>query len=153
MPWEDVPEDYDAPEGERIRCIYRLDIPWWLEWTPDQIMDWLMTQLADIVEAINNAILAELGVTLRDIDVQVEVVEPGKVYRIVGEWTSPGINPWVVAAIILGILTAVILYLAPPVLERVQRLIEVVPGWFWPLLGVSALIGIGGIAYAAAKRR
>jgi len=37
--WVGVPEDYVAGPGERIRNTYRLEVPWWLEWTPDEIMD------------------------------------------------------------------------------------------------------------------
>jgi len=152
MPWVDCPEDYDAPKGERIRNIFRCEVPWWLEWTPDQIMDWLVSAVADLAEVINNAILQEFGVTLVDIDIQVEVVEPGKVYRIVVYYTSPGIPVWAVAAIILSLL-ALVLYLMPPALEAVQRLVEVVPGWVWPVVGVGVLIGVGGIISAVRRRR
>jgi len=119
-----------------------LEVPWWLEWTPDEVMDWIVEKLVGFAEWVKSEILGAYGVDVEDVTVEVETVTPGKTYRVTVTYTvagSPPLPVWAVATLILGLL-AVVLWLLSPVLEKVERFVEVAPKWFLALVGVGGLL-------------
>lgn len=104
MVWQSVAEGYDAPKGERIRIIYQVNVPEWLEWTPDYIMDYLMRNMGNLWAEIQRAVI--------DFDVEryeVKTVKAGNIYHIIIYGTSRGVAVWLGATIILTLILAIII--------------------------------------------
>jgi hypothetical protein len=133
MSWVSVPQGYDSPAGEKLRIIYEVDIPEWLDWTPDFIVDWVTNGVAGIWFQIQRAVA--------DFDVEryeVVTVQPGRVYQIIIYGTSRGVDPWTAAIVILSLILA-ILIVATIFVRDVQK-------WIPPSavnIGVFALLIIG----------
>jgi len=72
------------------------------------------------------------------VNIRVEVVRPGKLYRIIEEYTvkgSPPLPVWAAATLFLTALAAT-LYFLSTTLERVERYMP----WTLPLLGIAVTI-------------
>jgi len=108
VPWVRVPEDYDAPPGERIRLIYRLEVPQYLGWLPDQCKRWIAEQVATQiwpqVQTAHPHFVAE----------RYEIVEvsPGRYYDVVFYGTAGGLGIAGILALILAIIIGVIIIMA-----------------------------------------
>ena len=142
--WQDVTEEYDAPPGEEIRIVYAIEVPWWLEWTPDYIMDFLVTNISGAWAEIQKAVV--------DFDAtryEIKIVETGKRYQIIIYGVSRGVVPWVAAAIILGLLIVVLIALTV-VIDKVQRLVAP-PGFEWAI--PIAIVTIAGAALIIAVKK
>ena len=104
MTWQSIPGGYDAPPGEKIRIIYEVDVPPWLEWTPDEVMDFIVYGVGTIWAEIQRAVA--------DFDVEkyeIKTIKPGDIYHIIIYGTSRGLAVWAAAAIILGLILAILI--------------------------------------------
>lgn len=146
MSWQDVSEGYDAPGGEKLRIIYRFDVPAWLEWTPDYVMD-------KIVGAIST-IWGEIQRAVADFDVQkydIKVVDPGNIYHVIIYGTSRGLLGWVAAGIILSLILGIAYFVSVSIVG-VQRLVEKAPEFAWGLLAVLLLFGAAAVGTKIRKK-
>jgi hypothetical protein len=101
MPWVRVPESYDAPPGERIRLIYRVEVPPYL---PPQSKEWLAQQVATQVwPQVQTA-----HPDFRAESYEIVEVEPGRVYHVVFYGTSGGLGIGAILVLILAIIVAAI---------------------------------------------
>jgi len=141
--WVDVTPGYDAPAGEKLRFTYRVEVPWWLEWTPDYIMDFLVTSIGNIWAEIQSAVV-DFEVTSHEVN----IVETGKTYEILIYGVSRGVAPLVVAAIILGLLVVALIVLTV-IQDKVQRFVEYVipPALTWAI--PISIVLVSGAALGA----
>jgi len=131
MSWVDVPQGYDAPAGEQIRIIYKIEIPEWLEWTPDQLMDFIVDGVTKIWYEIQKA--------TADFDVksyELKVIQSGKLYNLIIYGVSRGVPVWIVATIILSLIVAALIFFSISI-DKVQKL---VPKEAFPIILIILLI-------------
>ena len=101
MPWVRVPESYDAPPGEKIRLIYRVEVPPYL---PPQSKEWLVQQVATQVwPQVQTA-----HPDFRAENYEIVEVEPGRVYHVVFYGTSGGLGIGAILILVLAIIVAAI---------------------------------------------
>jgi hypothetical protein len=134
MSWVDVPQGYDAPAGEQIRIIYKIEIPEWLEWTPDQLMDFIVDGVAKIWYEIQKA--------TADFDVksyELKVIQSGKLYNLIIYGVSRGVPVWIVATIILSLIVAALIFFSISI-DKVQKLVTLVPKEAFPIILIILLI-------------
>ena len=104
MSWVQVAEGYDAPAGQQVQLVYQIDVPWWLEWTPDEAMDWIMERMTGAWANLKQLLVKDV-----DLDrYEFEVVDPGNIYRVRLFGVAKGAFPWVAAAAFLGALASVL---------------------------------------------
>jgi hypothetical protein len=127
--WVSVPEGYDAPRGEKVRFIYEVNVPSWLDWTPDFIVDWIVNGVAGLWFSIKRLVEGEFDLE----GYEVEAVEAGRVYHIIVYAVSRGAIPWAAAIAILALIVGALVVLSI-IVKDVQRW---VPGW---------AVGAGAIA-------
>jgi len=108
MPWVRVPESYDAPPGEKIRLIYRVEVPPYLGWLPEQSKQWLVQQVATQVwPQVQTA-----HPDFRAENYEIVEVEPGRVYHVVFYGTSGGLGIGAILVLILAIIVALIILIS-----------------------------------------
>jgi len=151
--WQACPENYDAPPGEKVKTMIRVDVPGWLEWLPDEITDWIVKNMVGMPMKIAYELYDAFNDEVSNVEVLVEIVEPGNLYYIHVYYTSGGIPVWAAAAIVLSLIAAVI-FLFGTVVEKVERLVETTfPGGipWWIVIGGFAITGV--ILYSVLKSR
>ncbi|MCM8802841.1 MAG: hypothetical protein NC827_05995 [Candidatus Omnitrophica bacterium] len=121
MSWVSVPKDYDAPYGEKIRIIIQIDVPEWLGWIPSQITQFIINSMSSIWSSILNA-HPEFDVERYDV---IEII-PSRKYHLIIYGVSKGVNVWLVATIILGLILAVMIVFNITI-KDVQKFIETLP--------------------------
>lgn len=152
MYWQVCPENYDSPSGERIKTVIKVDVPSWLEWLPDKVTDWIVQNMMGMPIKIATELASKFNDEVSNVEVLVEIVEPGNLYYIYVYYTSGGIPVWAAAAIVLALIAAVI-FLFGTAVEKVERLVETIfpgglPWWVW----ASGLAIVGTILYVVIKR-
>jgi hypothetical protein len=136
MSWVDVPQGYDAPAGEQIRIIYKIEIPEWLEWTPDQLMDFIVDGVAKIWYEIQKA-TANFDVK----SYELKVIQSGKLYNLIIYGVSRGVPVWIVATIILSLIVAALIFFSISI-DKVQKLVAPVPETIPIILIILLIIAV-----------
>jgi len=121
MSWVPVADGEDVPAGTKVRITYRVDVPSWLEWTPDQIMDMIMTLVGNVWARVKSVGM-ENNLTVERYEVL--TVDPGNIYDIVFYCTSRGAVAWYVAIVILAVCISVPLIYLTAYTKSVEKLVE-----------------------------
>jgi len=133
--WVPAGRDEDLPPGTRFRIAYRVEVPEWLGWIPAQVMDYIvsgmLTVWAEVQRLFSNDAYWERY--------EVQVVEPGKVYRLWMYGVAKGMPAWAIALAIGALLGAFLtLFLISP--ERVEK-------WSWALFFLTVSAGVALTGY------
>ena len=147
MSWVEVPESYNLKPGDRVRFTYEIDVPWWLEWTPDKVMDYLVSGVAGSIAQVKATVTQHLNYESHEF----EVVKSGDRYRLHLIFASKGTPlalllpyvPYILSIIVAAIYLLIVYYVS----VTVWKVVEAVPG-----IGMIVLVLLAYLILKEVKR-